>query len=427
MLRVRPVQAKPGMVLAMPIFHPRSEGTLLLKAGVELEEPTIARLRDLRVPEMWIRYPSLDVVGSFVSPRVQASRGRISAQVTRAFDAIRHSLHARLEFNQYRAAVSRLLTKLCDEPSTAVFMDEIVGDGEPAVRHATNVGFISMLVGLKLEFYMVAERDRLPAPVARDVTNLGVSAMLHDIGMTRLPAPVLSRWNASHDDADVEWREHVRIGYDIVRGGIDPSAAAAVLNHHQKYDGSGFPRRRTFAGEVLPIAGREIHIFSRIVAAADLFDRLRNPRCAPGAEVFDQPSVPVVRALSILRKKPYCDWIDPMVFKGLLNVVPAYAPGSIVRLSNGVRGVVIDWNASDPCRPVVVEIGESDDDMTPPDVDAERIVMGEDSGLRVVEIDGQDVSADNFFPETESEFDIDAVARSMMTRSELESFGRWSA
>ncbi len=416
MLRVRTNHARPGMELAMPVFHPRRHDTLLLKPGVRLEPRTIARLRELNLPELWIRYPMLEEISEYVNPAVYAERARLSRQIADAFDTLSAHVDADLDFVEFRSTMNDMIALLSEQPHTGLFLSEIVESGQPMLRHAANVGFISVLTGLKLGFYLMKERSRLVATHARSVASLGVAGVLHDVGMLRLDEGTLRRWNTTGDENDPAWREHVSIGYNLVRGELEPSAAAAVLHHHQRFDGSGFPPRVTFGGEHVPLAGSDIHVFARIVAAAELFNRTKHPACAPGAEEFARPSIPTVRALRLMLSEPMRSWIDPVVLRGLLSVVPAYPPGTIVKLNSGVRAVVTSWTPLDPCRPVVHEINE----------DGERIeaTLGSVVDLRetpdeyIIEADGEDVSGDNFAPETPDDFDLNAIARRMYNAAE---------
>ncbi|MEX0876180.1 MAG: HD domain-containing phosphohydrolase, partial [Phycisphaerales bacterium] len=349
MLRVPLSHAKPGMELALPVYNPRVSARLLLRPGAVLERSTIDRLIELRLPEVWIKYPNMEMISKYVSPQVISSRAEVASQVAGAFDAASKDMHARMEFPQYQQAMATLMAKLIDDPDAAVFIGEIADTGSPAVRHGANVGFLSMLMGLRLGFYMLTERKRLAPRLAKDVTSLGMAAMLHDIGMTRLKASVLDRWAKTHDDTDPQWQDHVRIGYEMLKGHVDPTAASAVLHHHQRFDGSGFPRRKV-NGEVVGQEGSGIHIFARILLVADLYDRMVHPAYTVADSENTRESRPPVFALQSMMREPYRSWVDPIVFQSLITVCPAYAPGSTVKLSNGSQGVVIDWDPRDPCR-----------------------------------------------------------------------------
>ena len=412
MLRVPISHAQAGMVLAMPVFHPKANSTILLKPGVTLERSTIDRMHELRLPEVWIKYPQMAQIRRFVSTRVMAARAAVASDVAQAFDDAGRNVHAKLHFNQYKSSMGKLMTRLIDDPSSALFVGELVDSGQPAVRHGANVGYISMLMGIRLGFYLMRERGRLPAHLAKDVTNLGVAAMLHDIGMTRLPKSVRERWSREHDQSDPEWQRHTRIGFEMIRGHLDPSAAAAVLHHHQRYDGSGFPKRKNGQGKVVSRKGSDIHIFARIIAAADLYDRLVHPASTLGDSEEGTPSRPPVRALNMLLGPGYRNLIDPVVLRALIAVCPPYAPGTIVRLSNGVKGVVVDWSSSDPCRPIVDELTHFEDEER-----GERYDLRADTSITIVYADGHDVSKDNFYPGSNDEFSLRQISRNMENRA----------
>lgn len=407
MLRVPISHAKAGMELALPVYNPRVSARLLLRPGVVLERSTIDRLIELRLPEIWIKYPNMEMIARFVSPRVISSRAQVASQVAGAFDAAGKDMHAKLDFPQYSQAMGTLMARLIEDPEAAVFIGEIADTGAPAVRHGANVGFLSMLMGLKLGFYLLTERKRLAPRLAKDVTSLGVAAMIHDIGMTRLKASVLERWAHEHDSDDPAWQEHVRIGYEMIRGQVEPSAASAVLHHHQRFDGTGFPKRMR-NGQEVGLEGSGIHIFARIMIVADLYDRLVHPAYTIGDSADSRVSRPPVYALHRMMHEPYRSWIDPIVFQALVTVCPAYAPGSSVVLCDGMKGVVIDWDPRDPCRPVVREMTHFEDDR-----DAQTVDLRRHRQLRVVECDGHDVREYNFFPLYEHAFDLRMVEKSL--------------
>lgn len=421
MLRVALVQAKPGMTLALPVFHPKRHDTVLLNAGVRLDARTIDRLRELNLREVWIRYPGMDFIAEYISPAVFEAHAGLTWQMSRAFDEVSANAKARLDYSLYRRAISSLLERLLENPKSAIFIQEMVDCSQPTLRHSSSVCMISLLMGLRLVDYLIAQRTRLSAGNARDVSSLGVAAMLHDIGMLRLDPAVVARWNATQDESDPEWREHVNVGYEMVRQDVGPTAAATILHHHQKFDGTGFPTRVDMTGRPQPVAGEDIHIFARILAAADLFDRLRYP---PGSD----RCVPAVRALKRMQEPPCCRWIDPIVFKALLSVVPAYAPGTQVRLSNGLAAVVVAWFPENPCRPTVQTIG----DLAAAAVDGEphegqRYVLRSEPNLHIVEAEGEDVRADNFYPRFPGEFDLQLATRAVFNSAAQDQISRQSS
>jgi hypothetical protein len=398
------------MTLALPVHHPKAgSGTILLRADVELSENTITRLKDMRIPEIWIRYPNMELVSEFINPQIVASRAAVAADVASAFNAASKDAHAKLDFTQYKTSMAALMDRLLEDPKGALFIGELVDSGQPAVRHGANVGFLAMLLGLKLGFYLLRERKYVPSRLAKDVTNLGVAGMLHDIGMTRLPDEVRERWRTTHDFNDEGWRKHVQLGYDWIQGSLGATAASAVLHHHQHFDGSGFPKRKKLDGEYAELTGSDIHVFARIICAADLFDRLASPAAHIDDEPSPEPPRPVVRVLRMLMSPPYKDWLDPVVLRALITVCPAYPPGTLVHLSTGQRAVVVDYDPTDPCRPIVHEILHFEDETF-----GERIDLREHHDIVIAECAGTDVTHDNFYPKDKHQFDLRALSKRMI-------------
>lgn len=111
----------------------------------------------------------------------------------------------------------------------------------------------------------------------RDAEILRIAAPLHDFGKIGIPDHILHKPGRLDDR---EWdimRGHAEIGQDMLgRSGREILQAAALLagQHHEKWDGSGYP---------LGLAGEDIHIFGRIGAVADVFDALGSRRCYKGA------------------------------------------------------------------------------------------------------------------------------------------------
>lgn len=404
MLRVELAQARPGMELAMPITHPKMPGRVLLRAGFTLDAKTIERLASLRARDVWVRYPGLEFVAEQISPEIVRAGQRLTGAIGEAFGEVLTAGSAVLDYASYRRAIGDLMGRLVDNPKAGTLVVELAGSQVPMSRSAGQGAFLALILGLKLETYLMLSRTRL-GMVARDVSNLGMGALLRDIGMTELPPQDRWRWRAACDETDPTWREHVRIGYEKVRGEVEPSAAAAVLHHHQRFDGTGFPMRINAGGEEEPLAGTDIHIFPRIIAAADLFDRMRYP--ASGApDAPEPPPAPVVRVLHRLVRGPERGWLDPIVAKALVQAAPPFPSGSLVRLSDGRFGAVESWDPLDPCRPTVAVLPGRAFDPDRLAEPGERVDLREHPGLEVAEAEGYDVRADVFYPETPDEFDV---------------------
>lgn len=404
MLRVPMVHAKPGMTLAMPVQHPDRADTVLLREGVELTDTLVTRLRQIRCREVWIEFPGLEEIREFIRPEIQSEHAKVTAKIDEAMAQVREQWRPKLDYLRYRDAVQGLIDNLVEHPKAAIFASELVAASRPMLRHASNVSLLSVLIGLSLDFHLIRERARLRPHHARDVSSLGVGAMLHDIGVLRLDDSARERWLHEGDEEADDLREHVHLGYRLVRPFVDAAAATTVLHHHQRFDGSGYPQRRDARGKLTSPRGSEIHVFARIAHVADRFDHLRR------AFDPDADPVPTVRVLRQLRKER--SRMDPVVLAGLQNVVPPFAPGSMVSLSSGARAVVVGWCALEPCRPSVRVLPDSADGRLDLAGIGQRptIDLRAQRDLSIVEIDGHDVREDLYDVESLEELDLNLIA-----------------
>lgn len=387
MLRVEIKSARPGMTLALPVMNPRLPGHELLRIGYELTPTVIEKLDEMRVRTLWVEYPSLSFLNRFVDRDAIALRANVVTQIQQTFETLQNESSAKLNYDSYTQTIGSLVDRVISNPDAALFVGDLCGqtEGDELMRSGSSVTYLSLLMGLKLEGYMVKQRRHVEPQRAKDVVALGVGAMLHDIGVTMLPREVIDRYRQTHDESDPGWREHPALGFRVVRGRIEPSAASVVLHHHQRYDGEGY------AGQGFPVqSGTSIHIFARIAAVADVFDRLRHP--GKGSE---PTQVWVLAAMLGYRLR---ERFDPNVLRALVEVVPPYPPGSRVTLSDGGEAVVIDHNTADPCRPKVQRL-PGNELPGPEDELGEKLDLREHPRLRIVACEGRPTEKYNFGPE----------------------------
>ncbi|MFN7021341.1 MAG: HD-GYP domain-containing protein, partial [Phycisphaerales bacterium] len=322
MLRLTPSHATPGMVIALPVLHPRRPGHVLLKPGGVLDHEIIAALRELRIHSIWIEFPPTAFLLRYASPAVLAEHARLASAIGEQFDKVRADVRADFDFQVFTAAVRSLVHRLVDDDAASVFIDGIVAGGDPLLAHSANVGMLSLMMGLRLDSYLVEQRSRLTPRRAQNVENLGLGAVLCDLGMLHIDSAAAVRWWTAFDESDPAWRRHVLLGFERVRGSIPATAAGVVLHHHQRMDGSGFPRRSNPPAQPRAQRGGEIHIFSRIVAVADEFCRARTRIGA------DKPLAPAVIGLRRVVDLARAGKLDANVLRAMMAVVPAYMPGT---------------------------------------------------------------------------------------------------
>lgn len=336
------------MTLARSVINPRQPDQTLLPPGHELDAKTIARLHELGLYDLWVDYPGLDFLDDLYSPELSAKQQRLCENLKGAF--LEQAQQAPLPIGKFRATVEDLVHTVLDSAANLPFMSTLASVDDPLLRHSCDVCVLAVMIGLRLESYVVEQRKRVPGPDARDIVNLGIGCLLHDIGeLQMLPEQRESRFPLTFGQEDMPgWQNHVELGYALVRGQLEPSAATIVLNHHQHFDGSGFPKS---TGVDVGQCGQQIHVFSRIALAADVFAHLLH------RGGIQQPTV---YALWQIQQTPLRQWFDPVILSALLEVVPPFMPGMVVTLSDRRLGVVTRTHTDAPCYPEVQILADMD-------------------------------------------------------------------
>jgi hypothetical protein len=371
------------MKLAVTVTHPDHPEQELLKVGFDLQQDVIDRMRKLGVDIVYVEYPDLADLDKHMAGYLSPARQEIYSHVRDTITSIQKSAKPTVAFADYYASTRELIATLMRQGQNAVYLDHMSGKlGGNAVEHATAVSHLSLMLGLRLEPYLIQQRSRLEPRHARDVINLGVAGMLHDIGLAQLPEQVraFSRVNLPPDHAlRAEWQTHAQRGYELIKGGVEPTAAAAVLHHHRHFDGTGFAEHPEKKGDPLRNAGQRIHIFARILAVADLYDRLT---VGEGGRRRQN-----IEILHLMRTK-YPAWIDPEIMKVVPSVIPPFPPGMAVTLSDGGRAVTVGIRPDNPYRPMVKRLADAAELKLAEDV----LDLTLDTSVDVVEVGGVPVS-----------------------------------
>jgi len=200
------------------------------------------------------------------------------------------------------------------------------GIGDRSAMHPLNVGVISLLLGRALGW----PED--------DLMELGLGAMLHDIGKDELPERL--RFRDEHlSGAELRaYEEHVGRGVaHAARMGLAPGAALVIAQHHEHADGSGFPQR---------IGAERMTPAARVVALVNRYDRLVNP------PLGTRPHTPH-EALSMLFAQQRSRF-DSATLGAFIRMMGVYPPGSTVQLTDDRYAMVVGVNGSRPLKPRVL-------------------------------------------------------------------------
>jgi len=193
----------------------------------------------------------------------------------------------------------------------------------------------TMVYGLK-----IAQRIGYEKPA---LIEFGLAALLHDVGMFRIPDAILNKEEKLTDEEMDLIREHPKIAVEILSEfrEIYPKMIKAIYEHQERANGSGYPQG---------LKGEDICDYAMIIGICDSYEAMTHhrPHKKPLLQ-FDS-----IKELIGLRKNLF----EPRITKAFLDEISIYPVGSYVRLNNRNVGRVIDTNKGNPMKPVIKLISD---------------------------------------------------------------------
>lgn len=316
----------PGMILARPVYGARGE--MLLNRGVSLTAQYISALRRCGVL-------AVHVEGPFPVEVVESAREVLEEEIrVHTMNVVRswaeHGVK-RINFasvvDQVRSVVDEILAGKAPVGGLA----EISSVDSYTFAHSVDVCVLSVAAGVKLGYKKA------------DLIKLGIGALLHDLGKTKVPPEILNKPGKLTPAEFAEIKKHPAWGYKLlledVDGEVDPVSAEVILDHHERYDGSGYPRG---------LRGTEMGETAMVCATADMYNAITTDR------VY-RPALPPHEAYEMLMGAGGT-LVDYKVIHAFLSCVEPYPVNSLVRLSTGDIACVLSVNPLLPFRPKVAII-----------------------------------------------------------------------
>jgi len=314
-------ELKPGMRLAQAVFR---DGQCLLTAGKALEAWEIDSLRRHQ-PGAVIRVgdPLLDDWVEFQDDsQDQEVAFTVSRQMGRIMGTVRNKLGNQTalkgpDIADLQKAVASAIQYIQENPVNAAMFARFADWTGYFQEHSANVFYLSLLVGNAIRQYVYRERERtskahhLSIRFGMNLNPLAMGCLLHDIGMVPL--------------------ESLPKDFNAV-------AKMIVRTHHENCAGTGYPQA---------IPAESLHIFSRVVRAADAFDAGTSTRVYKEAKS-------AVRVLWEMSRGPCRDLYDPVIVKILMSLIQPFPIGAKVRLNCGRYAVVVRHNRRQPFHPTVI-------------------------------------------------------------------------
>jgi HD-GYP domain-containing protein (c-di-GMP phosphodiesterase class II) len=240
--------------------------------------------------------------------------------------------NAALDGRELDECARKLANSVVRNPDALLLMSKLRDTSVPAHARALQVSIYMMVFARFLQL----ERDQIHL--------LGLVGMLQDVGKLRLPAELLETERSPTPEDEVILRKHVELSAHIlaVTPGLPPKLPALALLHHEKQDGTGYPRG---------LKGYQIGLIGAIAAICDRYDALLAP--PPHGEGLASSA-----AVNLLLGERGSAFHGPLV-EQFIRCVGSFPVGTAVELNSGELGVVIGDNMMQRLKPKVVLVQDS--------------------------------------------------------------------
>lgn len=370
--------------MARPITLPTKPDRPLVPRDREIPMDLVPRLKHFGIREVWVRHRQFEFLEDLLNEDAHEPRREVYARLRWSFEALLRDSSVEVDVAGFEKAAGALFAFLQSSDRSLVLFERLEAFDNYLMAHSTNVCYLAMLLGMKLQRRRLAPSNSEPAEEVEDLHLLGLGCLLHDAGKILVSREIVHKPGKLDAREMAEMRRHTTYGYQMVFRHVPAAAAQVVLHHHQRWDGSGYPRPRdSRTGRQLPpLAGREIPLFARIAAVADVYDAATTRRC------YSEAKLPV-QALWEMRHQ--CrGFFDPEIESAFYQTVPPFPIGQVVVLSDGREAAVVDFNPAAPARPRVKCLRSPKGEPLPPSTQ-EEIDLCRVSDLEIASVEGRDV------------------------------------
>jgi len=243
-----------------------------------------------------------------------------------------------IDARKMKRMVQGAVNLMVKDESILLGLTTIKNYDEYTFNHCVNVAIYSLAMGRRLGFSK------------KTLTELGMTALLHDIGKAKIPKEIINKPDKLDED---EWRiikEHPMTGVEMMLkikqlGEMSPKMVIGVFEHHLNCDLTGYPKL---------IRKKDLTLFGKIIKIADCYDAMTTPRA-----YRKKPYRPEQTLAIMVREK---NGFDPVLLKVFIGIIGIYPIGSLVLLDTNEMGVVYETNP-DPeyiNRPKVILISQSE-------------------------------------------------------------------
>ena len=210
-----------------------------------------------------------------------------------------------------------------------IWLTQLRNKDDYTYQHSINVSILMMNMGKHL------------ALTAEQLLSLGTIGLLQDVGILTLPQELIQKKGSLTSDERELARSHVKKGIELLAGqpGVNRLVLEGIAQHHERYDGSGYPNR---------LKENQISLFGSIAGIADCYDAIVSERAYASAK----SSFQALMLLYELRGSAF----NPAVVERYIQSIGIYPIGSIVELNSGEVAIVLEQRKSKRLQPKLLVV-----------------------------------------------------------------------
>lgn len=222
-----------------------------------------------------------------------------------------------IDTEQAQATVKDCVHSILRNPDALLWMSKMRNEDEYTSEHCLNVCVLAIAFGRHLGMEEA------------ELEKLGLCGLLHDVGKMRIPPAVLNKVDSLTEKEFNMIKAHPVHGRNLLMStpGVYSGAIDVAYSHHERVDGTGYPRKLKASG---------ISEFAKIIAIVDAYDAMTADRCYSAAI----PTTDALKAIFHDRGTHF----DERLSLEFIKCIGLYPPGSLVELVNGLVGIVMETN-----------------------------------------------------------------------------------
>ncbi len=350
MKKILAADLKPGMVYSKSVYT--DSNTILVGANLPIKESDLKKLQVWGVTEVETAGDLIRIdetlaaaAANTISKNVIESEKKIVGDyndlikkrrklieihnqsckaITEIYDAVKKN--KKFETTDVEKSINDIIDILNENYNVFLFLYGLDEGKDYLVTHSVNVTLYSLIIGMALKY----SKEKLK--------NLGLGTILIDAGMLKVPVYIIHKQSKISEQEYNQIKTHPLLGYKslIDLGGVKEHIANVCLQHHEQFDGKGYPRG---------LKGHDIDEFARISSIADSYE----------AQISNRSYRKKVYFYHAMRNllSSGVNKFDPVILRVFLSMMSVYPIGSIVELNDTSIGIVIGSIPEKPLRPIL--------------------------------------------------------------------------